>query len=173
MEDTSEIKHKGHYMLCKQIALIPMSSTTAAPVPFPQFTPIASDPVVASWWTRKMLELDSWMGKAVKWFKLKQVMVILLPHSGLVLKDNVEKILSKIPICVGSGPRLRYTWAKVREQKPERLGTRKSEVKVCGWAQSVQSFILPVYPYHNDSDKMTWPVDIIQHLTLEYPLWQD
>lgn len=42
-----------------------------------------------------MLQLDSWMGKAVKWFKLKQVMAILLPHLGLVLKDNVEKILSK------------------------------------------------------------------------------
>lgn len=35
-------------MLYKQIALIPMSSTTVTPVPLPQFTPIASDPVVAS-----------------------------------------------------------------------------------------------------------------------------
>lgn len=89
-------------------------------------------------------------------------MAILLPHSGLVLKDDRKFSQRGHPfqavhfaICVGSAPRLRYTWAKVRAQGTGRLGTRKSQVKVFGWAQSVQRFVLPVDPYHNESDKMT------------------
>ena len=71
---------RGHRMLRRQAA--PESPTTVAPVPPPQFTPVAKDPLWPTDGREKCLNLTHGWVRPVHGKKQKYMMVILQPTKG-------------------------------------------------------------------------------------------
>ena len=73
---------RGHSMPRKQAGWTPMSPTTVGPIPLPQFTPVAKDPLPPTDEREKCLNLTHGWVRPVHGTKQKYMKVILQPTKG-------------------------------------------------------------------------------------------
>lgn len=82
-------------MLRNPAGWTPTSPTAAAPIPLPQFTPVAKDPLWPTDGREKCLNLTHEWVRPVHGTRQKYMMIILQPTKGVALKVRDELKSSK------------------------------------------------------------------------------